>query len=459
MLDSAGNALEVFQQALNVTQNNINNASTPGYATQTMQFEAEPFDLATGLGGGVSSGGLDNSRDTYAEEQLQAQTQLLGQYSAQAQATGDVQSLFDTSGNSGVAAALTGLFQSFSAWSASPTDPSAQQSVLTAASNLASSIQGLQSSLSGSAQKLNGDIASTAAQINNLSSKIAALNAKIAGESTPDPGTEASLYSALDNLSQLTNFSTVPQANGTLTVVLAGGSPLVLGSQADPISVGSANGGTQILDSQGNDITSQITSGQLGGMLSVQQQVLGPMLGDSQTPGTLDQLTSTLADAVNGILESGTVSTATGAAAGTALFTYSASDPAATIQLNPSITAAQLAPVDSSGNANGNANQLAALDNSPLSALGGMTPTQYFAQMASAVGQANQTATDNQSSQQQVVSSATSLINQISGVSLDQQAVNVLQFQHAYQAIAQVVTVINNITASLMNLVQPNGNG
>jgi flagellar hook-associated protein 1 FlgK len=254
----------------------------------------------------------------------------------------------------------------------------------------------------------------------------------------------------------------VTQADGTVTVLLGGGSPLVIGSQQYPISSSSSPSGTQILDSEGDDITSQVTSGQLGGMLSVSNGVLGSILGNSRQSGTLDQFTTALADTVNQILQSGTVSTSSGAAAGTALFTYNSSAPnqaAATIEVNPAITASELAPVDSSGNANGNANRLAALESNPLTTLGGMTLTQYFGQIAADVGQANQTATDNQTSQQQVVSQATTLVNQASGVSLDSQAVDVLQFQRAYQAVAQVLTVVSNLANSVMNLVQPDGNG
>lgn len=461
MLSTAGNALDIYQQALNVVQNNINNSSTPGYATQSLNLEAQPLDIAGGQGGGVTSAGLDNSRDAYAEEQVQAQTQALGQYTAQAQATSTIQSLFGT-GTSGVSAALSSLFQSFSAWSATPSDPTAQQSVIASAQDAASSIQGLANSLSQNSQQVDANIASTASQINTIAGQIQAYNVQAASETTPDPAADAQLYSSLDNLSQLTNFTTVTQADGAVTVMLGGGSPLVIGSQAYPISTASSPAGSQVLDSQGNDITSQIGSGQLGGLLDVSNNVLGSILGNAQQPGTLNQLTTALADTVNSILESGTVSTASGAAAGAALFTFGSSNPndaAATVQVNPDITASQLAPVDSSGNANGNANQLAALESNPLAALGGMTLTQYFGQIASAVGQANQTATDNQTSQQQIVAQATTLVNNASGVSLDQQATDILNLQRAYQAIAQVVTEINNMSASVMNLVQPDGNG
>jgi flagellar hook-associated protein 1 len=456
MMGAAGQALSVYQQALGVIQNNVNNSSTPGFASQTLNIEAMPLDVATGLTGGVTSAGLDNSRDPYAEEQLQQQTQALGQYTAQAQATGTIQSFFDASGNSGVSAALSALFQSFSAWSVTPNDPTAEQSVLASAATVASSIQGLASSLSQTSQQLDTSIASTAGQINSIAAQIQTYNEQRLTETTPDPGEDAQLYSALDNLSQLTNFSTVTQADGTVTVMLGGGSPLVIGSQQYALSTASSPAGAQVLDSQGDDITSQITSGQLGGLLDSVNRVLGSMLGNSQQTGTLNQFTTALADTVNGILESGTVSS--GGAAGTALFTYDASTPnaaAATLEVNPAITASELAPVDSSGNANGNANQLAALANTPLAQLGGVSLTQYFGQITGDIGQENQTATDNQTSQQQVVSQATTLINQVSGVSLNEEATNVLQFQSAYQASAQVLTVLNTIADSVITMIEP----
>lgn len=454
MMGAAGNALGVVQQALSIIQNNVNNASTPGYATQSLNLEAMPLDVATGLAGGVTSAGLQNSRDPYAEEQLQAQTQALGQYTAQAQATGTIQSFFDASGSSGVSAALAALFQSFSAWSVNPNDPTAQQSVLDSAANVASAIQGLAGSLSQTAQQLNGSIGSTASQINSIAAQIQAYNVQRLTETTPDPGEDAQLYSSLDNLSQLTNFTTVTQADGTVTVLLGGGSPLVIGSQQYAVSTASSPAGAHVLDSQGNDITSQITGGQLGGLLDSRNRVLGSILGNSQQTGTLNQLAAGLADTVNGILTSGTVSP--GGAAGTALFTYSATpdDAAMTLKVNPNITTSQLAAANSSGS-NGNANQLAALTTTPLAELGGMSLTQYFGQIASDIGQENQTATDNQTSQQQVVSQATTLINQVSGVNLNEQAAIVTQFQNAYQASAEVLTVLNTLADAVLNMMTP----
>ncbi|MGC9947724.1 MAG: flagellar hook-associated protein FlgK [Bryobacteraceae bacterium] len=471
-ISTAGNALEALQQALSVIQNNINNASTPGYASQSLNLEAMPMDIGEGLVGGVMADGLNNSRDQYAEEAVQSQTQQLGFYTAQAQNTGTIQSFFDVTGASGVSSSLSALFQSFSAWSTTPDDPTAQQNVLAAANTVAQSFQGLANSLTQTAQQIDGQVGSTVQQINAIATQIQQYNVQKLQSSQPDPGEDAQLYSALDSLSQLTNFTTVTQSDGTVTVLLAGGTPLVDGTQQNTLSsnvsvatqpkpvYAQSLPTDQVLDAQGNDITSQITGGQLGGLLDARNRVLAGIMGDSQQQGTLNQLAQGLADTVNQILESGTVSTAAGAASGTALFTYDSKNPAtvaSTLALNPSIAPDQLAPVDSSGNANGNANALAALENATgtQGTIGGLSYLQYFGQIAANAGQENQTATANEQTQQQVVAQATTLRGQVSGVSLDAEASAVLQFQQAYQATAQVLTVLDNMGQDLMNLIVP----
>ena len=470
-MTSAGNALDVFQQGLATTQNNIGNASTAGYASQTLNLTAQPFDTADGLTGGVAAGGLIDSRDQYAEESVQQQTQTLGFYTAQAQSTATLQNFFDVTGTSGVSSALQNLFQSFSSWSVNPNDATARQTVLNAASTVAGSFNSLASSLTQQASTMDTQVASTVSQINTLEGQIQQYNQGVLENPTPDPGAQAQLHSALDSLSQLVNFSTVQQSDGTVSVVLGDGTPLVLGSQTfalssnasvsttpPPVNAGSPPTG-HILDSQGNDITSEITGGQLGGELDVRNRVLGSVLGDSQQQGSLNQLAQSLADTVNQILESGTVSSDVGAANGTALFTYTSGTPtnvAASLAVNPAITTADLAPVDSSGNANGNAQQLAALSSATSGAgtINGQSLIEYFGSIASVIGQENSDATDNETTQQQVVAQATSLRDQVQGVSLNAQAADVMQFQQSYQAIAQVLNTLNTISQSLISMME-----
>lgn len=471
-IGNAGNALEVMQNALNVVESNVSNASTPGYASQSADLTAQAMNIVDGLTGGVAYSGTQSSSDSFANTAVQQQLQTLGQYTAQAQGTSSLQSLFDITGTSGVSAALTQLFQSFSAWSASPNDATAQQAVLSSAGAVASSINSLSGSLASTSQQLDGQIGSTVSQINALATQIQQYNVQRQQNPQPDPGADANLEANLESLSQLVNFTTVTQSDGTVTVLLGGSSPLVEGDQALPISVQNsvtsqptpANPqsppSSHILDAQGNDITAEITGGQLGGTLDVRNNVLGSIVGDAQQAGTLNQFAQGLADTVNQILTSGTVTTATGAANGSPLFTYNSSDAtlaAQTIALNPSITAAQLAPVDANGNSNGNANALAALANQTTGqgSINGMSYTQFFGQIASDIGQEAQTAQNNETTQQTVSAQAQTLRDSISGISLDQQASTLLQYQRGYQAAAQVLTVLNTLVDSLLSVMPP----
>src|SRR6185437_2895327 len=469
-LNNSANSLGILQQALDVIQNNVSNSSTPGYAAQKLNITAQPFDIASGAAGGIAAQGLISSRDSYADSEVQRQLQVLGGFAAQAQGTSSLQSLFDVTGTSGVPAALNNLYTAFSAWSASPTDASAEQNVISAAGGFANAVSQLSQALQSQAKGLNGQIGSTVDQINSLAGQIQQYNQTKLQNPDPNPGADASLENTLEQLSQLTNFTALSQPDGTVTVLVGGGSPLVIGNKqysisaqaqvdnnppaVNPLSIPTS----QILDDQGNDITASITGGQLGGLLDVRNRVLTSIIGDAQQAGSLNQFAKTFADTVNNVLTSGTTSTATGAPAGLPLFTYNNADAtfaAGTLAVNPAITTAQLAPVDASGNANGNANQLAslALPANTAGQIGGQSFVSFFGGIAAAAGRENATAQSNATLQQQVVSQTQSQRDQISGVSLDAQAASLLEFQRAYQSVARVLTVINSLADSILSII------
>ena len=122
LLNSAG-ALRVYQQAFNVIENNVTNASTPGYSAQTQTLEAQPFEAGTGLLGGVLAGPVTSADSPYLDQAVRSQTQQLGSAQQQASDLGQVQPLFDTTGQALVPGALTAFFNSFSQLAVNPNDP------------------------------------------------------------------------------------------------------------------------------------------------------------------------------------------------------------------------------------------------------------------------------------------------------------------------------------------------
>ena len=79
--------------------------------------------------------------------------------------------------------------------------------------------------------------------------------------------------------------------------------------------------------------------------------------------------------------------------------------------------------------------------------------TQYFSSLTAAVGNAAANANTQATAQSQLVAQAKSLQQQISGVSLDEEAIRLVQFQSSYQAASKVVTVIDQMLQSLMTMI------
>lgn len=467
-LASSGKALEAFERSLGVIQNNIDNASTPGYAKQQAVLSALPLDITGGLVGGVASRSLQSSRDEFADEGVRRQLELVGEFTAKSQSLGDIEGLFDVSGNSGVTAELNNLFQAFSGWSAAPNDQTARQSVIDRAASLAESIRDMSRSLQQSAGRTDSTIASDVGQINALARKIQQHNIERLRVPVSDPAADASLHSDLESLAQLVNITTLMQDDGTVTVLAGEGTPLVLGDQQYDLTSSTylsatpapANTGgpptAHILDWQGKDVTAKLSGGQLGGLLDVRNRVLPSILGDGTQAGALNHFAKGLADSVNQLLQSGTVSAAPGAASGIALFAYDNSDPtraAGSLTVNPAITASLLAPVDAGGTVNGNANALAALAGSTLASLGGLSLSSYFTGIAASIGRESQAAQTGLDAQQQAAAQARTLRDQISGVSLDEEAVRLIEFQRGYQAAARVLSVLSDLTDTTIRMI------
>ena len=302
LFNSAG-ALQAFQNGLDTTQNNVSNSSTPGYAKQIPVMEANAFDLSISLPGGVTAGPTQSSRNAFAERNVQDQQSALGLSQQRASDLNPVQSLFDLSGTTGIDAALSGLFNSFSQLSVSPNDPSARQSVIDQAEQTAKAFQQSANGLLSISSSVSRETSGYVAQVNQIADQIGQINAdRRSGASSPnDAGADAQVHSALEQLSQLINFTALQQPDGTVTVYAGGQMPLVIGTTVQHLQTASVSSQTQILDNQGHDITGEFTGGELAGALSVENTTIPSYLNSLNTlaQGVADQVNTTLSQGVD----------------------------------------------------------------------------------------------------------------------------------------------------------------
>lgn len=468
VLNSASQSLQAFERAIDVTQNNVTNANSPGYADQVPQLISQDFQSNTGVNAGGVQEQTQDTRNTYADTAVQQQLSLQGMYQQLQTTLAPLQTVFDVSANSPIPSALNALFQSFSQWSTQPGNANYQSAVIAAAQQTASAFQQTAVQLGQIQSSTTNDIQSTVAQINQDAAAIQAYNINISQQPQPDAGMSGQLENSLENLSSLANIQVLRQGNGTVTVLLGGQTTLVEGTQLNAIQAGnnsasnSGNPGAapniSIFDANGNDITGQITSGGLAGLLSVRNNLLPSLIGGGQQVGGLNTLAQGLADSVNNVLAQGSTTSTPPFQPGSPLFTYSSASPsgiAGTLAVTAGITGSQLAAADQGPPvvANGIALKLAALDSTDPGPVNGQGFTQYFSSLTAAVGNAANNANTQATAQSQLVAQAKSLQQQVSGVTLDEEAIRLVQFQSSYQAASKVVTVIDQMLQSLMTMI------
>lgn len=437
------------QGALEATSNNVANVNTPGYSRQVPVLVASDPIVEDPLtfGTGVTLQSIQSVRDPVLESQIQQETQTQGQLSALVSALSQTQTNFSSTGGD-IGSAISQFFDSVNQLSTSPADLSLRQNVLTAAGNIATEFNVAFNNLTAQRTSLDQGVEQTVGQINQLTAEIAQLNGQIsnvenAGQSA---GTFVDQRNQLINqLSSLVDVSVIPSGN-SLILTTANGTALVDGQHSFQLSTRPDAAGVQHIFSQGSDITSSIVSGQLGGMLAARDQQIPAI----QTQ--LDTLAAGLANAVNNV-QTGGYDLNGNASTGHNLFTP---PPASTLGAASSLSVALTDPAliaassDGSAGSNGNAEALYALRNQAV--INGQSPGDYYSNIIFNVGNAAANATASQSASSLVLQQLNDQRSSISGVSLDEEAANMMRYQQAYAASAQVISSINSMMQTVINM-------
>src|SRR5882762_5394150 len=167
-LVAATGTLAAYSRVLEATQNNVANQATPGYAKQRQTLEPLDYDTRSGSGGGVRAGQLQSYRDEYLEQSVRRQAVMLGKDQQDVGSLRALQSVFDISGNAGIPNALSNLFDSFSAWTQSPTDSIAKQTVIDRAGEVANAFHQTAADLANVAVDSERQLSQTVDRINHV---------------------------------------------------------------------------------------------------------------------------------------------------------------------------------------------------------------------------------------------------------------------------------------------------
>ncbi len=296
-------ALQAFQNAINVTANNVANASTAGYDRETVNLtEAIPqSNGAATVGAGVVVNGISRAFSQAAANQLNTSQSSLGQLNALQSYSNQIDNLFGTTVG-GLSTALQSFYNGFSNVADAPTSTASRQALLGQAQGVASSFQNASGELNSLNTDVNSRISSDVTQVNSIAQAISSLNAQVvtgtaqAGGQPPNELLDKR-DQLVSNLSQLVNVTTTTDTNGALNVFIGNGQPLVLQAQTLNVSVVPNQFNASQLEisstASGAVISNNITSGDLGGLLAARSQVINPALNQ------LGQVATAFAQTIN----------------------------------------------------------------------------------------------------------------------------------------------------------------
>ena len=446
-LSMASRALAAQQAGLDATGQNIANVNTPGYTRRTVDLAASPPLGPLSAGSGAEVVAIRAERADLLETQLRHEQPAQGREAAMAASLSQIEAALGTPGQS-IDASLTQFFNAFSQLAQDPTSGVARQQVIVQGQSLTHSFNDVASRLASAQRDVDDQVRSSVDQINALATRIASLDASMSGPAGAS-GAEAvrdNLGVALSSLSKLIDIGVVSRSDGGVDVSIGNGHSLVIGSTATALGVSALPvTGFADLTSGGTNVTAAITGGSIGGLLHVRDGLL---------PGyttQLDQLAFGVATSVNAAHAAGydlngtaggnffaPLASANGAAA--ALSVSNA------IVANGNLIAAAATPTPGD---NQNARTITDLRQAVLA--GGTTnPVDTWAALVYRVGTDAQVATNDKASRDEVVKQLQTLRDQVSGVSLDEEAANMMRFQRAYEANARYFSAVETTLNMLM---------
>ncbi len=441
----ASEALGADQGAIDATANNIANENTPGYSREVpvLTEEAPTVEGNITYGNGVELQQIQSITDQVLQIQIADQNSQQSSAQTQYNALQQVQTLFSST-TSGIGADFTAFFNSLSALSTDPASMADRQTVLTSAQTLASDFNSAETNLDAIQSGLNQSVSQNVTQINTLTQQIAQLNIQV-GEMQKlgqDPGNVGDQETQLiQQLSQLTTVNQIQTENG-LTLTTGNGTPLVVGGQS--FALGTTNGPNGMTDvtAQGQDITSTLTGGSLGGNLEVRDTAIPGLLSQ------LDTLASQFSTSINAAQAKGYDLNGN---AGQPLFTDTAGAGAAG-NLTLAITDPSLIAASSDGTqgSNGNVANLLAVQTQALPS--GESPTDTYANLVAQTGNLTSQANAEVTASTANLNQLNNQLGSISGVNVDEETTNLMNYQRAYEAAARVVSTVDELTQSILDM-------
>ena len=468
VLQTGKSGMTTAKAGIATAGHNIANANTEGFTRQRIQSEAEVTKQMAGQGGlyigqGAKTSRIERVNDDYIEKQLREGGKDMAYHEEKQVLLNQVEDVFNEMNGDGLNRIVAKFYNDFRKLSNDPTSEAIRQSVRESSQSMVNDFRRIRSEVESVRSHIDNRIDGTMKELNSLGKELADLNAhirqaEVQGNDANDLRDRRDV--TIKKINTFVDISTHKDNMGNINVDIKGVGPLVTGSQLQDYSVargpavpdqGSPENSLQISRSSfsNQNITSQFQGGKLGALIETRDKAISTVLD------RLDQLAFSVSNSVNEIHQKGftqdgktgvnffkPVDSMEGAAERLSL-----SDDIHGSVGNIAVGLQADAPGD-----NRNALAIANLQNIHLMNNGHTTVDDFYNSIVSDVGVSSARNREALGQQQGILTQLNKVRDQVSGVSIDEETTNLMQYQHAFDASARVIKVADEMMDTVLKL-------
>lgn len=440
------------QAALNTVSQNIANSQTKGYTRQGVLLQAMATDASPlSPGNGVQIGSLLRFSDNYKLQQLWRSNSDQGQYSQVQPYLTQMETVMSDS-TSSISYGVDNFFKALNASAVDPTSTPLRQQVITSADSMAQQINAIYNVTANQRISIQQQQQAILPSLNESLAGIAALNRKIVdvgSNGSNVSGLEDQREQLIDGVAAQVGVEVINNPDGSVSLSLKSGQPLVVSDMAAKLSYDSSSGSAVLMLKFANTnfrLDDTRVGGQLGGLGDYRDNTLLPL------QQSISDLAQQMSSKINTQLTQGYKSDGT---AGEPLLVYNPASAAGLLEVTSGFQANDLAfSSDGTPGDSGNLQQLIAIKGQPvnLTSLGSVLLGDADTQLVGKLG------IDSQQNQSQLTT-ATTVRNQAeddwkstSAVNTDEEAINLTEFQNMYQANMKVIAVANTLFDATLSM-------
>ncbi|PLR74039.1 flagellar hook-associated protein FlgK [Bacillus sp. UMB0728] len=514
-LETARRGMFTQQSALYVTGHNIANANTPGFSRQRINFEqTSPYPAASmnrpqipgQMGTGVEAGSVQRIREGFLDLQYRVEANKVGYYSSMSESLTKMEEIMNEPSDSGLHATMEKFWNSLQDIASHTENTGARDVAAASGQMVADTLNYYYNSLSRVQQDIGREIGVKVKEINALVSDINELNEKIAnvepnGYLPNDLYDERDMY--VDQLSQLVNIKVTnvkPAEYGHAKDIAEGLYKIeIVGEKGKPFSPAAV-----LLDVTEEDglkdpnllkvydttdaakedlelISGTITQIKVGDVALEGINFSGELAGLIKSYGyqdsggnvagyypdmlkKLDDFTTAFMNEFNAIHQKGFDLAGNAGVEFFVLDPEKGDNPGQQIKVNADILKdssliAAAATAEGGSGDNENAHLLALIKTKsfgsyestpPASMTSGNLDT-YYSGIIGRLGIDSQSAQKNAKNSLVLADSVDKSRQSVSAVSLDEEMTNMIKFQHAYNAAARNITVVDEMLDKIIN--------